>query len=992
MSLKSFLPLHHSSFVAKNVILAGVRSVSLLDPQLATLADCSAHFYINQESIGHRRDECCLKKLAELNEYVPVSILSELSGVNQLNEAIISKYQVVVVTEQTLSTQLEINQLCHPRNIAFIQADVRGLCAQAFCDFGSEFYISDPTGEAPIVGLVGGITQEAEGVVTCVDDIRHGLEDGDFITFREVKGMKELNGCSPRRVSVKGPFTFSIGDTSTFHAYETGGVFEQVKQPKIVSFAPLKEALSRLDKMVVSDYGKIDRQPQLHLAFQALSAFRSKHQGSLPIPHNEADSNEFIILAKNAAKELGLDVQFDEQLMREFAFTCVGQLAPMCAFLGGLVAQEVLKACSGKFHPIDQFFYFDALECLPRGEAWYNNATPEEFLPTGSSRYSGQIAVFGTKFQERLASLKGFIVGAGAIGCELLKLFALMGVGTAPAGAVHVTDMDTIEKSNLNRQFLFRPWDVSKPKSRTAADAVCNINPDLKGHIHPRLDRVGPETEDTFGDAFYEPLDFVANALDNMEARKYVDRRCVFYRKPLLESGTLGTKGNTQVVVPHLTESYSSSQDPPEKTIPFCTLHNFPNSIEHTIQWAMDCFHGLFRGDAEAANLYLSTPEDFKRSLLQPGQGHRERLERVLKALESERPMNFEDCVTWARLKFEEFFANNIKQLLFNFPRDAKTSSGALFWSGPKRAPGPIMFSIEDPLHLDFIIAAANLRAENYGLKGTNNAAYIKTVLSKVIVPEFQPRSGVAIQVSDNEPVKSSASESSNDIGELLHALPTLESLVGFKLHPIEFEKDNDTNWHVTFVTATANLRATNYEITTATRHAIKQIAGKIIPAIATTTAVVAGLVGLELYKLTAGPRTSDRFKNGFVNLALPFTAFSEPLAAPKARYGNTEWTLWDRFEVTGDLKLSELIEHFRTQHGINITMLSHGSSMLFGFIRSKEVIAERLQMPISKLVESVAKKPLPAYINTLVLEMLAEDLEGNDIEVPYILIKFRAK
>ena len=74
-----------------------------------------------------------------------------------------------------------------------------------------------------------------------------------------------------------------------------------------------------------------------------------------------------------------------------------------------------------------------------------------------------------------------------------------------------------------------------------------------------------------------------------------MDRRCVFYRKPLLESGTLGTKGNTQVVVPYLTESYSSSQDPPEKSIPICTLKNFPNAIEHTLQWARDNFEGIFK-------------------------------------------------------------------------------------------------------------------------------------------------------------------------------------------------------------------------------------------------------------------------------------------------------------------------------------------------------------------------------------------------------------
>lgn len=65
---------------------------------------------------------------------------------------------------------------------------------------------------------------------------------------------------------------------------------------------------------------------------------------------------------------------------------------------------------------------------------------------------------------------------------------------------------------------------------------------------------------------------------------QYMDRRCIIYEKPLLESGTLGTKGNTQVVLPHMTESYSSSQDPPEKQAPSCTVKSFPNAIAHTIE------------------------------------------------------------------------------------------------------------------------------------------------------------------------------------------------------------------------------------------------------------------------------------------------------------------------------------------------------------------------------------------------------------------------
>jgi len=75
-----------------------------------------------------------------------------------------------------------------------------------------------------------------DGLVTCLDEVRHGLEDGQFVTFSEVKGMEELNGCEPRKVSVKGPYTFTIGDTTGFGDYKSGGIFTQVKMPKILSF------------------------------------------------------------------------------------------------------------------------------------------------------------------------------------------------------------------------------------------------------------------------------------------------------------------------------------------------------------------------------------------------------------------------------------------------------------------------------------------------------------------------------------------------------------------------------------------------------------------------------------------------------------------------------------------------------------------------------------------------------------------------------------
>lgn len=602
--------------------------------------------------------------------------------------------------------------------------------------------------------------------------------------------------------------------------------------PKVVNFQSLAERI-RKPEFLITDYAKFDRPMQLHVGFQALHSFAEKHNGLLPRPMNEDDAIELLKEATDIAATYGDEKpDLDEKLLKELSYQARGTLPAMCAFFGGFAAQEVLKAVSGKFTPIDGHMYFDSLESLP------TSVTRSEQLcaPLGS-RYDAQIAVFGKDFQEKIASVNTFLVGAGAIGCEMLKNWAMMGLATGPKGKITVTDMDSIEKSNLNRQFLFRPVDVGKQKSDCAAAAVSIMNPDLSGKINTLRDRVGPDTEHVFNEDFWEELDLVTNALDNIEARTYVDRKCVFFRKPLLESGTLGTKGNTQVVLPCLTESYSSSQDPPEQSFPMCTLRSFPNKIEHTIAWAREVFDGYFVKPAENVNLYLSQPNFLESTLKQVG-NQKQILEMIQSYLVSAKPLTFEECIVWARIEFERQFNNNIQQLLYNFPKDSLTSTGTPFWSGPKRAPDPLTFDPEKQEHLDFIIAGANLHAFNYGLKGADvDPAGYRKVLDSIMVPEFTPSSGVKIQASDNEPdpnANTSTFADDDELSKITGGLPAPATLAGYRLIPVEFEKDDDTNHHIAFITAASNLRALNYGIPTADAHTTKFIAGKIVPAIAT--------------------------------------------------------------------------------------------------------------------------------------------------------------
>ncbi|KAF8165027.1 ubiquitin activating enzyme [Crassisporium funariophilum] len=963
--------------IAKNIALAGVKSVTIFDPEEVTIQDLSSQFFLRANDVGKSRAAATLPRLAELNAYVPVRDLGGKPG-DEVSVDLIKGFHVVVLCGVSYRKQMEINDWTHENGVHFIAAETRGLFGSAFNDFGPKFTCIDPTGEQPMTGMIVSVDKDKEGVVTCLDETRHGLEDGDFVTFTEVQGMTELNGCEPRKISVKGPYTFSIGDTSNLSDYKTGGIFAQVKMPKVLDFKSLRASLQSPETLI-TDFAKWERPSTLHVGFQALSEFRSR-ENRLPRPRNNEDAAAVVALAKD------LDKDADEKVLKELAYQATGDLAPLNAVLGGFVAQEVLKACSAKFHPTFQHMYFDSLESLPE-----TLPSEAECQPTGS-RYDGQVAVFGKVFHEKLTNHRQFLVGSGAIGCEMLKNWSMMGLGSGPDGIIHVTDLDTIEKSNLNRQFLFRAKDLGKFKAEVAAIAVADMNPDLTDKILAKQEPVGAATENVYDETFFSGIDGVTNALDNVKARLYMDQRCVFYRKPLLESGTLGTKGNTQVIIPDLTESYASSQDPPEKETPSCTIKNFPNAINHTIEassaqtWSRTQFDNLFVKPAQAANAYLSEPNYLESTLKYSGQ-QKEQVEQIVSFLVTNKPLTFEECIVWARLQFERDYNNDILQLLFSLPKDAVTSTGQPFWSGPKRAPDALVFNTNDSTHLEYVIAAANLHAFNYGLRGETNPAAFRKVLDSVIVPEFTPRSGVKIQVSDSDPVPQ-ASGGDDDEVDLTSKLPSPSSLAGYRLSPCEFEKDDDMNHHIDFITAASNLRAMNYGINPADRHTTKQIAGKIIPAIATTTSLVTGLVCLELYKVIDGKNKLEDYKNGFVNLALPFFGFSEPIAAKKAKYGTTEWTLWDRFEFKNDPTLKDIVSYFQKEHKLDITMVSQGVSMLWSSFIGKKKSEERLPMKFSRLVEHVSKKPIPPHVKHLIVEVMVSDEEGEDVEVPFIVVR----
>ena len=131
-----------------------------------------------------------------------------------------------------------------------------------------------------------------------------------------------------------------------------------------------------------------------------------------------------------------------------------------------------------------------------------------------------------------------------------------MGIATNKDKIVTITDNDNIEISNLNRQFLFKHDNIGEPKSIIAGKEVTKMNTDF--HCNPMKERIGIENENIFDEKFWEKQDFIINAVDNVEARLYISEQSIIYRKKLIDSGTLGTLANSQVILPFKTIKYNA--------------------------------------------------------------------------------------------------------------------------------------------------------------------------------------------------------------------------------------------------------------------------------------------------------------------------------------------------------------------------------------------------------------------------------------------------
>ncbi|TRX92734.1 hypothetical protein FHL15_006408 [Xylaria flabelliformis] len=381
------------------------------------------------------------------------------------------------------------------------------------------------------------------------------------------------------------------------------------------------------------------------------------------------------------------------------------------------------------------------------------------------------------------------MVGAGGIGCELLKNLVLTGFGE-----VHIVDLDTIDLSNLNRQFLFRHEHIKKSKAEIAKEAAQRFNPNVKiVAYHANI------KDAQFSLEWFKAFRLVFNALDNLEARRHVNRMCLAADVPLIESGTTGFNGQVQVIKKGVTACYDCTAKEVPKSFPVCTIRSTPSQPIHCIVWGKSyLLNEIFGASEDQAVLDTSENGDNAKEIAELKK-ESEALRKIRESVGTEQ---------FSQMLFDKVFNADITRL----------RSMEDMWKS--RSP-------PEPLQYESVLRQAT----------EANAA------KESVIQDGQK----VWSLEENLVVFN------DSLDRLSQRILDLKKQYGDDSPQamISFDKDDDDT--LDFVAASANIRSFVFGIEQKSRFDIKQMAGNIIPAIATTNAIVAGLCVLESFKVLKG-------------------------------------------------------------------------------------------------------------------------------------------
>jgi len=259
----------------------------------------------------------------------------------------------------------------------------------------------------------------------------------------------------------------------------------------------------------------------------------------------------------------------------------------------------------------------------------------------------------------------------------------------------------------------------------------------------------------------------------------------------------------------------------------------------------------------------------------------------------------------------------------------------------------------------------------------------------------------------ENKEEKKETAEISDDdteeVKKLTAYLRSLDLKDHKKLRAEEFEKDDDKNHHVDFITSATNLRAYNYQIKPSKKAECRMVAGKIIPAIATTTAMITGFVQLEIAKYIK-QAALEKHRMATVNLAVnnytlemlpdPIKKKSgmDPATQMEVKAVPENWTTWDKVNIEADdVTLENFLDVFKERHhGCSLDTLASSDGKLLYLWTDKTTFEKNKKRKLTDVYAEVSGPIFPQSRKYLVLEGSGEDEESNTALIPRIIYTFK--
>lgn len=873
--------------IIRNLALIGIGKIDIFvnDSILKQIISKTGLYYpINNNSLP-------LEDLRKLNPTIQINLVNILDEFNELDKKkIISKYNLLITTNSTIEDALDINKITHKHNIPFIMCGTYGLTGYTYNDLGDNFLITDLDGETsePL------ILESVENNLLKFKD-EHKLSQNDTIIVTNSNG-EEIELIVHRK---KSPLIIELKENPLQNKVDYVKIIRK-KISKTFNFESLKKNIEN-PLIHVADWSVgMERSSLLHKLHLAMDKYLNEF-GELPkawsIPDWEIFNDKYL-------KKLNLNPN-ELMIAKKFCYSIRGDLLPISSIIGGIVGHEVLKVLAHKYIPISQWYYMDYLDLISDLEIESHNDYTCRNYKT-KTRYDGFVNIFGKRFLETIQETRPFVIGSGAIGCELVKNLGMMGVKK-----VYLTDPDHIEKSNLSRQFLFSDGDIRQSKSETASKKIKLFNPDVE--IIGLKQKMCSDTEDYFDDKFHSEIDIYLNALDNVDARIYMDSQAIKYSKPLIDSGTMGSKGNVQVIIPHLTETYGSSKDPDEKAgIPICTIKAFPYRPEHTIQWARELFETEFNQIPSLITKYKNN-EELKKINDADSKQLLTLLYKYVNFELGEKSFNTVLEAIWS-----ENFYHNISEIISKYSKEENKEE-----LGDKKLPKYLTeWENENKFKMQFYIYGYKLLNQMFNSNVKFNENTIDLNISSLNSIPFDYK----LDELDSERII-------NIIGPIINSVPNTIS--------VEFEKDDDELGHVQWISLCSNLRNYQYSIQETDLWEVRKIAGNIIPALITTTSLISGFQILEfirvikLYKknkyLNKDTHTDiDLYKNRFVNLNTNYCDGINPYPAQNYCLDNgNNISTWSNFKISS-INTDEIINQIEMETKKKIEFMTQGNKTVY--------------------------------------------------------------